>query len=192
MAENRVLQPRQRHQTDQVPNVRLPVSDSAQHRQTAHQQAADSSSEVPVSRKVAAQQEPQKLSRPKHFDPDLPVAEPPISSADIDELAKDAHQHCASSAAERLPQPACSPEVQAAAPTYAKIMQAQQKEETAGHQSGQQPQIPLSHLLCLWAIKLVLPHPVTQKVLKLGIPDPPDFQDIRTAEERRAQEQLES
>ena len=46
--------------------------------------------------------------------------------------------------------------------------------------------MPFSHLLCLWAIKLVLPHPVTQKMLKLSIPDPPVFDQVRVAEARMA------
>ena len=191
LAEDGVLQSKQQQQSLQSAVVRLPNSDSTQHRQTAHQQAAESSSAATTSRKVTAQQKPQKLFRPRRV-PELPAAKSSTSSAFLDKLASAAHhKQCASFAAELL-RPACSPEIQAAAPTYARIMQAQQNEENPVVQVEQQLHMPLTHLLCLWAVKLVLPHPVTQKVLKLSIPDPPDFHYIRTAEERQVQEQSQS
>ena len=72
----------------------------------------------------------------------------------------------------------------AAAPTYARtvMLQPPQQQELAGFSSHAQLAMPFSHLLCLWAIKLVLPHPVTQKVLKVTIPDPPVFEQVRAAE----------
>lgn len=76
-----------------------------------------------------------------------------------------------------------SSRLRAAAPNYAGAVQPQQQ-QLAGSMSHAQLAMPFSHLLCLWAIKLVLPHPVTQKVLKLGIPDPPVFDQVRTAEAR--------
>ncbi len=72
----------------------------------------------------------------------------------------------------------------AAAPTYARTVMLQQQQELAGASSHAQLAMPFSHLLCLWAIKLVLPHPVTQKVLKVTIPDPPVFEQVRAAEAR--------
>ncbi|KAL0021881.1 hypothetical protein WJX77_010589 [Trebouxia sp. C0004] len=72
----------------------------------------------------------------------------------------------------------------AAAPTYARTVMLQQQQELAGFSSHAQLPMPFSHLLCLWAIKLVLPHPVTQKVLKVTIPDPPVFEQVRAAEAR--------
>ncbi len=67
-----------------------------------------------------------------------------------------------------------------AAPTYVGTMLAQQ--EAVQSQAHSQLPMPFSHLLCLWAIKLVLPHPVSQKSLKLSIPDPPVFEQIRVSE----------
>lgn len=64
------------------------------------------------------------------------------------------------------------------------LQQQQQQQELAGFSSHSQLAMPFSHLLCLWAIKLVLPHPVTQKVLKVTIPDPPVFEQVRAAEAR--------
>ncbi len=72
----------------------------------------------------------------------------------------------------------------AAAPTYARTVMLQQQQELADVSSHAQLPMPFSHLLCLWAIKLVLPHPVTQKVLKVTIPDPPVFEQVRAAEAR--------
>ena len=75
----------------------------------------------------------------------------------------------------------------AAAPHYAKTVLSQEHEGLGSH--PQKP-MPFSHLLCLWAIKLVLPHPVTQKVLKLSIPDPPVFESVRVAEARLVKPQI--
>lgn len=70
----------------------------------------------------------------------------------------------------------------AAAPTYVRTLMMHQQQEFSGDTSRPQFPMPYSHLLCLWAVKLVLPHPVTQKVLKLSIPDPPVFEQVRAAE----------
>ncbi len=72
----------------------------------------------------------------------------------------------------------------AAAPTYARTVMLQQQQELVGSSPHAQLPMPFSHLLCLWAVKLVLPHPVTQKVLKVTIPDPPVFDQVRAAEAR--------
>ena len=72
----------------------------------------------------------------------------------------------------------------AAALTYARTVMLQQQQELVGSSPHAQLPMPFSHLLCLWAIKLVLPHPVTQKVLKVTIPDPPVFEQVRAAEAR--------
>ena len=78
-----------------------------------------------------------------------------------------------------------SSRIKAAAPHYALAVQSGQQ-QPAGSGPHAQQAMPFSHLLCLWAIKLVLPHPVTQKVLKLSIPDPPVFDQVRGAEARLA------
>ena len=78
-----------------------------------------------------------------------------------------------------------SSRVKAAAPHYALAVQSGQQ-QGANSRLHEQLAMPFSHLLCLWAIKLVLPHPVTQKALKLSIPDPPVFDQVRAAEARLA------
>lgn len=70
----------------------------------------------------------------------------------------------------------------AAAPTYVRTLMMHQEQEFISDSSRPRLPMPYSHLLCLWAVKLVLPHPVTQKVLKLSIPDPPVFEQVRAAE----------
>lgn len=75
--------------------------------------------------------------------------------------------------------------VKAAAPHYALAVQSGQQ-QVGNSRLHEQLAMPFSHLLCLWAIKLVLPHPVTQKALKLSIPDPPVFDQVRAAEARLA------
>ena len=75
--------------------------------------------------------------------------------------------------------------MKAAAPHYALSVQSGQQ-QVANSRLHEQLAMPFSHLLCLWAIKLVLPHPVTQKALKLSIPDPPVFDQVRAAEARLA------
>ena len=75
--------------------------------------------------------------------------------------------------------------MQAAAPHYAQAVQSEQLQVAGSNLHGHLA-MPYSHLLCLWAIKLVLPHPVTQKMLKLSIPDPPVFDQVRVAEARMA------
>ena len=78
-----------------------------------------------------------------------------------------------------------SSRLKAVAPHYAQAVRPEQPQlALAGSHPHAQLAMPFSNLLCLWAIKLVLPHPVTQKVLKLGIPDPPVFDQVRTAEAR--------
>lgn len=73
----------------------------------------------------------------------------------------------------------------AAAPAYARtVLLQQQQQELVGFGPHAQLPMPFSHMLCLWAIKLVLPHPVTQKMLKMTIPDPPVFEQVRAAEAR--------
>ena len=81
-----------------------------------------------------------------------------------------------------------SKRVQAAAPHYARAKQAEQEQEQRlrGRFLHAQRTLPISQLLCLWAVKLVLPHPVTKTMLKLSIQDPPVFEQIRTAEARLA------
>ncbi|KAL3153171.1 hypothetical protein ABBQ38_011923 [Trebouxia sp. C0009 RCD-2024] len=84
---------------------------------------------------------------------------------------------------------AVSGRLKAAAPHYAEAIRPEQQQlALASGQPHAHLPMPFSHLLCLWAIKLVLPHPVTQKVLKLGIPDPPVFDQVRTAEARLARQ----
>ena len=78
-----------------------------------------------------------------------------------------------------------SSRMKAAAPHYALALQSGQQ-QVANSRLHEQLAMPFSHLLCLWAIKLVLPHPVTQKALKLSIPDPPVFDQVRAAEARLA------
>ena len=78
-----------------------------------------------------------------------------------------------------------SSRMKAAAPHYALAVQSGQQQD-ANSRLHEQLAMPFSHLLCLWAIKLVLPHPVTQKALKLSIPDPPVFDQVRVAEARLA------
>lgn len=80
-----------------------------------------------------------------------------------------------------------SSRIKAAAPHYALAMQSEQQ-QVADSRLLEQMAMPLGHLLCLWAIKLVLPHPVTQKALKLSIPDPPVFEQVRAAEARLARQ----
>ena len=80
-----------------------------------------------------------------------------------------------------------SSRIKAAAPHYALAMQSEQQ-QVADSRLHEQMAMPLGHLLCLWAIKLVLPHPVTQKALKLSIPDPPVFEQVRAAEARLARQ----
>ena len=80
-----------------------------------------------------------------------------------------------------------SSRIKAAAPHYALAMQSEQQ-QVADSRPHEQAAMPLGHLLCLWAIKLVLPHPVTQKTLKLSIPDPPVFEQVRAAEARLARQ----
>ena len=91
-------------------------------------------------------------------------------------------QHASSSLAAKAP--VVDERLIAAAPTYARTVMLQQQQELAGASSHAQLAMPFSHLLCLWAIKLVLPHPVTQKMLKVTIPDPPVFEQVRAAEAR--------
>ena len=40
----------------------------------------------------------------------------------------------------------------------------------------------LQHVLCLWAVALMLPHPVTRVAMQLSIPDPDVFEKMRAAE----------
>ena len=78
-----------------------------------------------------------------------------------------------------------SSRMKAAAPHYAQAVRPEQPQlALASSHPHAQLAMPFSNLLCLWAVKLVLPHPVTQKVLRLGIPDPPVFDQVRTAEAR--------
>lgn len=84
---------------------------------------------------------------------------------------------------------AVSGRLKSAAPHYAEAIRPEQQQlALASGKPHAHLAMPFSHLLCLWAIKLVLPHPVTQKVLKLGIPDPPLFDQVRTAESRLARQ----
>ncbi len=102
-------------------------------------------------------------------------------------LERPQHAQHASSSPAAPAAPVVDERLIAAAPTYARtvmLQQQQQQQELAGFSSHSQLAMPFSHLLCLWAIKLVLPHPVTQKVLKVTIPDPPVFEQVRAAEAR--------
>ena len=99
-------------------------------------------------------------------------------------LERPQHAQHASSSPAAPAAPVVDERLIAAAPTYARTVMLQQQQELAGFSSHAQLPMPFSHLLCLWAIKLVLPHPVTQKVLKVTIPDPPVFEQVRAAEAR--------
>ena len=110
---------------------------------------------------------PVLLDRPKHS----PVPPPGLSVADF-------------KGAGSLMSP--SKQLLAAAPSYTQAVYAQQQQQLTDAPGGSRMPMPFSHLLCLWAVKLVLPHPVTQKHLKLRIPDPPVFERVRSAEARLA------
>ena len=99
-------------------------------------------------------------------------------------LERPQHAQHASSSPAAPAAPVVDERLIAAAPTHARTVMLQQQQELAGFSSHAQLPMPFSHLLCLWAIKLVLPHPVTQIILKVTIPDPPVFEQVRAAEAR--------
>lgn len=103
-------------------------------------------------RAVAPQQSMQAANPAKGFDPCLT------------DLSLEAHMRLA-----------------AGAPHYAATLAKQDRSAMAQHQIQELP-AELQRVLCLWAVKLMMPHPLTQAEMQFSIPDPPMFHHMRDAE----------
>ena len=160
----------------------LPALYSTRHRQPAHQQVACSSSHsAEASSSSGERHSSQKsfsegsssgqLRRPQYTSPATIHAQNRLRSND---------RNCLHIAEPQLPG------VESTHSPYDWHPNSQAEQADSVADCKQQLPMPLSELLCLWAVRLVLPHPVTQQVLKLGIPDPPMFGQVRAAEQRLA------
>lgn len=69
----------------------------------------------------------------------------------------------------------------AAAPHYAERLSDQHQAASLQVKHQELP-AGLQHMLCLWAVKLMMPHPLTNTEMQFSIPDPSLFHEMRHAE----------
>ena len=71
-----------------------------------------------------------------------------------------------------------------AAPHYTDTLSAHVADQQGPSEQRASMELPaeLQHVLCLWAVALMLPHPVTRAAMQLSIPDPDVFEKMRAAE----------
>lgn len=69
----------------------------------------------------------------------------------------------------------------AGAPHYAEAL-TQQEKTVIMHQDSIELPLELQRMLCLWAVRLMMPHPVTHEKMDFSVPDPPLFDQMRGAE----------
>ena len=75
--------------------------------------------------------------------------------------------------------------LEASAPHYSAAL-AQQQQAVSVQMRDQPLPAALQRMLCLWAVRLMMPHPLTHAKMQFSIPDPPLFLQMRDAEAQLA------
>ena len=75
--------------------------------------------------------------------------------------------------------------LEASAPHYSGAL-AQQQQAVSMQTNDQPLPAALQRMLCLWAVRLMMPHPLTHAKMHFSIPDPPLFHQMRDAEAQLA------
>lgn len=75
--------------------------------------------------------------------------------------------------------------LEASAPHYSGAV-AQQQQGVSVQMHDQPLPAALQRMLCLWAVRLMMPHPLTHAKMQFSIPDPPLFHQMRDAEAQLA------